>query len=716
MGAGALVWRADQSIKDLLDAVYRSPGGLAAGRLGREGALVLFRRLAIPGYTVCFSGWRWSVFLLGPLHVAVRGRMRLPASFGSIAGSQRHGQRSIGFSLPSIVQRPPIIIAPIDHGLGGRQTTEADPPVSGSLPPYRFWRTLARCYGYLLPYRKQVVAAYATLLLINLLNVIIPQLIRVSVDRGIGAQDLEVLRWSVGALVGLALTKGVLSFAQNRWVESSSQGVAYGLRKAIHLKLASLSFSYHDRAETGQLLSRAIQDVERIRFLTGRASMRLVDGAVLLVGTAFVMAWMSPRLAILALLAMPLLAYRAFAFARVYRPLSLAIQQQLGVLTMRLEQNLRGARVVRGFAQEAAEEARFDAENARWFGLSARAAKLQAINAPLLTLIASSGLVFILWYGGLLVIRGTLSLGELVAFTIYLTQLIDPVRRMGMIIPVLAMATSAGERIFEILDARSEVEEAPNATALPALRGHVKFEGVSFAYFGRHPLLEEVTFEALPGQVVALLGTTGSGKSTIINLIPRFYDPTAGRITLDGFDIRQVSLDSLRDQIGIVLQETSLFGGSVGDNIAFGRPNATKAEIVAAARAAQAHDFISEMSKGYDTRIGERGVTLSGGQRQRLAIARAILKDPRLLILDDATSNVDAETERLIQQALVDLMRGRTSFVIAQRLSTVRAADLILVLDKGRISARGSHGELLRTSGLYAEIYHRQLRPGGGPG
>ena len=517
-------------------------------------------------------------------------------------------------------------------------------------------------------------------------------------------------------MLGLTLLKGVLSFAQNRWVEGSSQGVAYGLRSALHLKLASLSFSYHDQAETGQLLSRAVQDVDRIRFLTGRASMRLVDGTVLLLGTAAVMIWMSPRLALLTLLTIPLLAQRAFSFARVYRPLSLSIQEQLAVLTIRLEQNLRGARVVKAFAQEQAEEARFETENARWFDLSARAASLQSIQAPLLTLIASFGLVFIVWYGGGLVTRGQLSVGELVAFTVYLGQLIDPVRRMGRIIPVLAMAAAAGERVFAILDARSEVEEALDAVALPSLRGRVRFEGVSFAYFGRHRVLEDVSFEALPGQVVALLGATGSGKSTIINLIPRFYDPTAGRITLDGIDIRRATLASLRDQIGIVLQETNLFGTSVRENIAFGRPNASEAEIIAAAEAAQAHAFILEMPQGYGTPVGERGVTLSGGQKQRIAIARALLKDPRVLILDDATSSVDAETEQLIQRALAHLMRGRTSFVIAQRLSTVRAADLVLVLDKGRIAAQGAHDELLRTSGLYAEIYHTQLRRGEAPG
>lgn len=570
---------------------------------------------------------------------------------------------------------------------------------------------LLRCYSYLRPYWRLMIGAYLALLLITLFNITIPQLIRWIVDKGIRQQDTYALAWSVLALVGLTLAKGGLTFVQGRWTETASQGVAYDLRNAIHKKLSTLSFSYHDRTQTGQLLSRAVQDVERIRFLTGRASLRLIDSVVLLSGTAVMLVWMNPRLALLALMAMPLLLYRAYAFGRHYRPLSLAIQQQLAVLTARLEQNLRGMRVVKAFAQEEAEISRFDNENAHWFDLSAQTARLRAVNAPMLTLIANASMVFIIWYGGLLVIRGELTLGELVAFSTYLGQLARPVRLMGMIAPVIAMAVAAGERIFEILDAESEVQEAPDAFPLPPVRGRVRFEGVSFAYFGRHQVLNDITFEALPGQIIALLGATGSGKSTIINLIPRFYDPTAGRITVDGQDIRQVTLNSLRDQIGIVLQETTLFAATVRENIAFGRPDASEQDIIKAARAAQAHSFIMDMPDGYDTRVGERGVTLSGGQKQRIAIARALLKNPHVLILDDAMSSVDTETEQLIQTALERLMRGRTSFVIAQRLSTVRIADLILVLDKGRIVARGTHEGLLRTSGLYTEIYHRQLRP-----
>lgn len=572
-------------------------------------------------------------------------------------------------------------------------------------------RILRRALGYLRPYWRLTATGYVTLLAVTGLTLTIPQLIRRAVDQGIRGQDQRALGLAVLAIVGLALLRGLLNFAQGRATEVASQGVAYDLRNALYRKLSALSFSYHDRAQVGQLLSRAVQDVDRIRFVTGRAFLRLAEGLVLLVGTAVVLVAMNPPLALLALGAMPLLAYRAMVISRRLRPLSLAVQQQLAVLTTRLEQNLRGARIVKAFSQEEAEIVRFERENSRWFQLSAAAARLQALNTPLLDLIANLGTVFIIWYGGTLVVRGSLTLGELVAFSTYLGQLYIPVRRLGLILPAVAMAAAAGERVFEILDAQSEVTDAPDAIPLPPVQGHVRFEHVSFSYFGRHKVLDDVSFEARPGQVIALLGPTGSGKSTIINLIPRFYDPTAGRITVDGYDIRRVKLSTLRNQVGIVLQETALFATTIRENIAFGRPDATEAEIVAAAQAAQAHEFIAALPQGYDTYVGERGVTLSGGQKQRIAIARALLRDPRILILDDATASVDTETEQLIQQALARLMVGRTSFVIAQRLSTVRRADLILVLQRGRISAAGTHAELLRTSELYAEIYHRQLKP-----
>lgn len=573
-------------------------------------------------------------------------------------------------------------------------------------------RILRRSFSYLRNYRRYVAGAYLLLAAINGLTLLLPQLIRGIVDEGISARNLSFLTGNTLLLLGLALVKSILTYYQGRWVEIGSQGAAYDLRKALHSKLSALSFSYHDQTETGQLLSRAIQDVERLRFLTGRATLRLLEGSILLFSTAIVLARMNPSLAVLALGTMPLVAYRALNFGRRFRPLSRAIQDQLAILTTRLEQNLRGARIVKAFAQEHAEVARFEADNLAWFRISTAAAAMRARTMPFIELLANVGTVLILWQGGRLVISGQLTLGAMVAFTAYLGQLVQPVRRLGMILPAVVQAIASGERVFEILDAESEVRDLPGARDLPQIKGHVRFANVSFSYFGRHRALSDVSFEVQPGQTIALLGATGSGKSTIINLLPRFYDPTAGCILVDGIDIRTVALKSLRDQIGIVLQETTLFAASIRENLAFGRPDATDTQIVAAAKAAQAHHFILELPAGYDTHVGERGMTLSGGQKQRIAIARALLKDPRILILDDALASVDSETEHLIQVALEHLMKGRTSLVIAQRLSTVRAAQLVLILDKGRIAAAGTHDKLLRTSGLYAEIYQRQLAKG----
>ncbi len=583
-----------------------------------------------------------------------------------------------------------------------------------TLPRPNLWRLLWRVYNYLRPYYWLTLVAYLSLAGILGLNMLMPQVIRWMIDQGIGSLQTADLYWGAAALLGITLVKGVLSYIQGQFAEVASQNVAYDLRNALQQKLTSLSFSFHDQIETGDLLSRAIQDVERIRFLTGRATIRLLDGALTLAATALVLLWMQPRLALLVIATMPLLAYQALYFGRRFRPLSLEIQKQLGALTTSVEQNLRGAKVVKAFAQEDAEIARFDEANRKWIALASQSARLQSLMSPLLILIANLGMVFIIWYGGRLVIEGSLSIGVLVAFTAYLGQLVDPVRRLGLIIPAIAIASSSAERIFEILDAVPDVRDEPGAQDLPPVQGRVAFENVAFGYRSRENLaavLSEISFEAQPGQVVALLGRTGSGKSTIISLIPRFYDPTAGRITIDGVDIRKVSLNSLRRQIGIVMQETTLFAGSIRDNIAFGNPAATEQAILTAARAAQADEFISQMPQGYNTRVGERGVALSGGQRQRVAIARALLMDPRILILDDATASVDTETESLIQKAYAHLMQGRTTFIIAHRLTTVRQADLILVLEKGQVVDRGSHAELLENSARYREIYERQLRP-----
>ena len=584
-----------------------------------------------------------------------------------------------------------------------------NPTAPPSTPKASDARILRRCFSYLRPSWPRVLGAYLALLAGTGISLLIPQFIRWIIDRGIRTGDVRFLVWSVAGLLGITLVKGVLTFWMGRWSEVVSQGVAHDLRAAIHTKLTELSFGYHDRTETGQLLSRAMQDVERIRFLTGRATLNIAGAIVLILSTAVVLFTMNPRLALLSMAMVPFLAQRGLAFGRAFRPLSLTLQNQLAVLTTVIEQNLRGARVVKAFAQEDAEIAAFDRENRQWFAYAAETVRLRAANIPLMDLIANIGTVVIIWYGGRLVITGQLTLGELVAFTTYLAQLVPPVRRMGMIIPVFAMALAAGERIFEILDTPPDVADRPDAQPLPPIRGAVRFDHVSFGYLTKHRVLHDISVDVEPGQVIALLGATGAGKSSFINLIPRFYDPDRGVITVDGHDLRSVTLRSLRAQIGMVLQDTILFAATIRENIAFGRPDAADDEVEEAARAAQAHDFIMRMDDGYDTHIGERGVTLSGGQKQRIAIARALIMDPRILILDDATASVDTETERLIQLALERLMEGRTSFIIAQRLSTVRMADQILMLEQGRITARGSHRELLESSPLYAQIYRGQL-------
>ncbi len=570
--------------------------------------------------------------------------------------------------------------------------------------------SLRRSFEFLRKYKNIAIGVYILALMVNGLTILIPQAIRWIVDFGVINKDTNILLTSIIGLLVLTIIKGFLDFVIGRWTEVASQGVAYDIRNAIYEKLASLSFAYHDKAQTGQLLTRSISDVERIRFLTGRAVLRLFQSITLFIFTFIALLLMNVQLALLSMLLMPLLAYVAFRFGRIFRPLSLEIQQQLAEMTTVLEQNLRGSKIVKAFAQEDAEIERFNTENQKWFDLADKQVTVQTQHIPLIDFIASLSTVVIIWYGGQLVINNQLTIGELVAFTTYLGQLITPVRRLGVIIPAVAMASAAGERIYSILDSKSEVEDAPDAQILPAIQGNVRFEDVSFSYFNQQLVLDKLNFEASPGEVVALLGATGSGKSTIINLIPRFYDVTSGQITVDGYNIQDVSINSLRDQIGIVLQETVLFAASINENIAFGLPSASESDVIEAAKAAQAHDFIMEMPDGYETKVGERGMTLSGGQKQRIAIARALLKNPRILLLDDATSSVDTETERLIQIALERLMEGRTSFIIAQRLSTVRMADKVLVLKDGKIAATGTHQELLQESGLYAEIYYRNLR------
>ena len=568
------------------------------------------------------------------------------------------------------------------------------------------WRAL----GYLKRYWLLAIGAFLSLLISTATRLAVPRLTQVIIDDGIATERMDVIVGAAVGMVGVALAGSLFTFLQGVLSARTAQGVAYDLRNQIYSKIQSLSFSYHDRAQTGQLLTRATSDVEMMHHFIGMGFIQFLSAILMMVGSIVLLFATDWQLALIVLVMAPL-TFSVFGFfAAKGRPLFMQIQQRLADLNTVLQENLVGVRVVKAFAREPYERARYAQANQNLFDLSLVVGRLMAGAMPLIFLIANLSLMAVYWVGGYQAIVGPLSVGRIVAFANYMMMAFFPLLMLGMIMAMVSQAGASAERVFEILDAQSEVIEKPDGIELTSIQGRVAFEGVSFRYFGGGELvLNSVSFTAEPGQTVALLGATGSGKSTVINLIPRFYDATEGRVAIDGHDVRGVTLDSLRQQIGIVLQETTLFSGTIRENIAFGRPDASLEEVVAVAKAAEAHDFVTSFAEGYDTSVGERGTTLSGGQKQRIAIARALLLDPRILILDDATSSVDYETEYRIQQALERLMEGRTSFVIAQRVATVLNADQILVLERGEIVARGTHEELLRESPIYAEIYYSQL-------
>lgn len=511
-------------------------------------------------------------------------------------------------------------------------------------------------------------------------------------------------------IVLFAVLRGIFAFLQTYWAEKNSQNVAFDLRNDLYAKIQKLSFSYHDRTNTGQLMIRATDDVEKVRLFIGQGLLQLASAVVLLTGTLIVLFVTNARLAIVTIWILPVALILFMIFGVISQPLFSRVQQKLSALNTTLQENMAGIKVVKAFTRERSEEQKFKIQADNLMKQQITIARLFSFLFPLTFLIANLGQATTLYFGGVQIVNGTLTLGQWQEFSLYLVYLFFPVAQFGFIITQFGQASASASRVFEILDARNEVVDKPTAIPLPPIKGHVRFENVTFRYFSSgEPVLKNVDLEARPGETIALLGATGSGKTTIINLLPRFYDPSEGRISIDGYDLRDVTLDSLRSQIGIVLQDTTLFTGTIRDNIAFGKPDATLEEVIAAAKAAAAHDFILSFPEGYDTFVGERGATLSGGQKQRIAIARALLLNPRVLILDDSTSSVDLATEAQIQATLDQLMQGRTSFVIAQRISTVMNADQILVLDKGQIVARGRHEELLEESEIYAEIYNSQL-------
>ena len=570
--------------------------------------------------------------------------------------------------------------------------------------------SLPRALKYLRPYWLIALGAIISLLFVTAANLVFPQIVRRVIDDGIQAGHMQTIIWGALALVGVAAVRGVFNFAQGFWSEKAAQDVAFDVRNDLFNQIQGLSFSYHDRAQTGQLMTRLTSDVEMVRQFTGMGLFQFVSALIMLLGSAALLLAMNWQLALVTLATVPVVLGVLVRLVGLIRPMFEQVQAKLGRLNTVLQENLAGIRVVKAFAREPFERTRFQAANQDYLAINMQVLRIFSASFPFVFFIFNLGTGGIIWMGGDMVIGGRLSLGELAAFMTYLNFIMFPLLMIGMLAAMTARSAASARRIFEILDAQSEVSDTPGAVPLPPISGRVAFEGVTFRYLGsERDSLSHVSFVVEPGQTAAVLGVTGSGKSTVINLIPRFYDVSSGRVTIDGYDVRNVMLDSLRSQIGIVLQETVLFSGTIRDNIAYGRPQASHEEVVAAARAAQAHDFVMEMPEGYQTVVAERGVGLSGGQRQRIAIARALLLDPRILILDDSTSSVDAETEYQIQGALEQLMQGRTSFVIAQRISTVRLAHLILLFDAGRLVATGTHQQLLEDSELYAEIVHSQL-------
>ena len=527
-------------------------------------------------------------------------------------------------------------------------------------------------------------------------------------EQAVGAEG--PIYWAMVFIVVFSLARGLFAFAQAFLAQKVSQDLAFDFRNELFEKIQRLSFSYHDRNRTGQLMIRATDDVEKLRMFIGQGMLLAVQSIVLLIGSLAVLAFTNLSLTLIILPVLPIALVLFMVFGSVAQSLFGEIQRRLSTLNDILQENLAGIRVVKAFVREREEQDRFADSAQKLMDQHIRVAKIFSFLFPFIFLISNLGQAAVVYWGGRQILFDTLTLGEWQKFSLYLIYVFFPVGQLGFIVAQMSQASASAKRIFEILNAENEVTDKPGAPTMPQVQGRVRFADVTFRYFNStDPVLQSISLEAQPGETVALLGGTGSGKTTIINLIPRFYDVSEGQVLIDDWDVRDVTLDSMRRQIGIVLQETNLFTGTIRDNIAFGRPDATDAEVEAAASAAAAHDFILSFPDGYQTAVGERGTTLSGGQKQRVAIARALLTDPRILILDDSTSSVDVATEVLIQNALDRLMVGRTSFVIAQRISTVVNADQILVLEKGRIVDRGNHEELMRTSAIYTDIYHSQL-------
>ena len=572
-------------------------------------------------------------------------------------------------------------------------------------------RVAFRLMKYAFRHKWYLVGAYAAMIASTLSAMVVPSMLGRAIDTALSSGLQSRLLLLAAVIVLFSLLRGVFSYGQRYLSESLSQRSAYDLREEFFRKLQSMSFGFFDKEQTGNLMSKATQDVEAVRMFISMGMVRGLSIFVMLGAVSVLMAVTNWRLAIVSMAFVPLILWRALALSSVLRPTWMRVQEETGALTTVLQENLSGMKVVKAFGARRYEESKFNAKADAVANLTYSATRLFASQGSLMTFIFTAATGAILWFGGREIAADRLTAGGLASFIFLMALLGMPIRMSGWMVNTFSRASSAGQRIYDVLDAESPVTEKADAAPLPRVQGRVAFEDVSVSYDEAGSAVRGIDFEVRPGQIVALLGGPGSGKSTIAHVIPRFYDVSQGRITIDGHDIRDVTLSSLRENVGIVMQDVFVFASSMKENIAYGLDDVDMEQVVRAAKVAQLHDFIEGLPDGYDSWVGERGITLSGGQRQRLAIARTILLDPPVLILDDSTSSVDMATEYRLQQALDEVTRGRTTFVIAHRLSTVRKADLILALDDGEIVERGTHDELLERNGFYRSIYDLQLRP-----
>jgi ATP-binding cassette subfamily B multidrug efflux pump len=563
---------------------------------------------------------------------------------------------------------------------------------------------------YLKPYIWQLTGNMTILLTITGMSLVVPKILQGVIDNGLKAGETPFLIRSALILLGIGVGTALLNFGQRFITEWIAAHVGYDMRNAMYDRIQYLPFTYHDHSTTGQLINRCIEDVRAVQNFAGGSIIEIIQLGLLAVGVITALVASNPLLAVISLLPLIPMAMMTTDFGERITKLFYHVDNTLGDLSAQLQENVSGVQVVRAFAREPHEMSRFDQINQSYFKARVKVIAEWSKVMPTTNLLITMGTILILLFGGPMVMQGKMTVGELVAFNAYLLMLSGPVQQLAWLVNGMGEAEAGAQRVLEILDHEPEIQTPVQAETFGTLSGRVEFRSVSLRYKDeRIDALSDINLTIEPNQLIALIGQTGSGKTSVVNLIPRFYDVTGGAVLVDGVDVRQANLVTLRKQIGIVLQTSLLFSDTIRENIRYGRSDATEEEIVAATKAAQAHDFITKFEKGYDTLVGERGVTLSGGQRQRIAIARALLMDPRILILDDSTSSVDTQTEHLIQEALDRLMEGRTTFVIAHRLATVRRADLILVMADGRIVQRGKHDELLAAGGLYKEIYDLQL-------